>query len=121
MQNIAGKTATLAVGMVLLVAMTGCVQGSKTSHIENQTLAPTNAKTVHANIDMGVGSLKLHSGGADLLTASFKYNVDSWKPEVSYNANGDTGDLVVRQPKDKDPFVSNAVNEWDLALSRSVA
>jgi hypothetical protein len=122
MRNIASRTATLAIGAVLLVAMTGCVQGSKIAHIENQTLAPTTAKTVHAKIDMGVGVLTVHSGEQeDLLKASFKYNVDSWKPQVRYNASGDDGDLTVRQPKESDPFVSNATNEWDLAFNRNVA
>src|SRR3954464_954510 len=122
MRNIASRTATLAIGAVLLVAMTGCVQGSKIAHIENQTLAPTTAKAVHAQIDMGVGVLTVHSGDAeDLLKATFKYNVDSWKPQVSYNVNGDDGDLVVRQPKGSDPFVSNATNEWNLALNPNVA
>jgi hypothetical protein len=62
---------------------------------DSRTVDLENAQSVETELRMGAGELNV-SGGADaLMEADFTYNVADWKPEVSYDLSGDTGELRV--------------------------
>src|SRR5918997_1575264 len=89
--------------MLLVVAsvfLGSCgVQGQRVGEMqhESRSIQPEDAKSVRAHLMMGTGELKV-SGAADaLMEGDFSYNVSDWKPEVGYDASGDTGELSVEQ------------------------
>jgi len=49
---------------------------------ETHTVKLGNAKSVQAEINMGVGELKLAGDAKDLLEGDFTYNVERLKPEI---------------------------------------
>ena len=85
---------------------------------DSQKVQPENAQSVRAHLKIGAGELNV-SGGADaLMEAEFAYNVADWKPDVSYDVSGDTGELSVEQGSGQDVRPSgNARNEWDVLFS----
>ena len=88
---------------------------------DSQKVQPENAQTVRAHLKIGAGELNV-SGGADaLMEAEFAYNVADWKPDVSYDVSGDTGELSVEQGSGQDVRPGgDARNEWDVLFSDEV-
>ena len=92
------------------------------------TSAPLGgADRIDATIRMGVGDLAVSSVSSQTagFTGEFKYNPESWKPEVTYRVNpavgGSVGVLYVGQPEDAGPMTwVDAENRWDLALASGV-
>jgi hypothetical protein len=78
------------------------------------------AKSASVEIRQGAGTLKVSGGASKLMDATFVYNVDSWKPEVTYTVNGDQGSLVVRQPSTLNVSLGGQRYEWDLRLAEGV-
>jgi hypothetical protein len=114
--------AVLLVG--LLVASAGCGAISvRTGELrtETTTVALEAAKTASVEIRQGAGTLKISGGASKLMDATFVYNVDSWKPEVTYSVNGDQGSLVVKQPSKLNIASLGGLRyEWDLRLGDGV-
>ncbi len=88
---------------------------------ETRSVEPENAESVRANLRMALGELNLTGGADGLMEADFAYNVPDWRPQVSYEVVGDTGELNVEQQglgegiPDRD-----ARNEWDVSLNDAV-
>lgn len=72
------------------------------------------ADGVDVNLDIGTGELKVAPGGSRLLEATFRYNVDRWKPRFSYVEEGEVWNLSVWQPDQGIDVAPGARNEWDL-------
>jgi hypothetical protein len=87
---------------------------------ESQTVALEEARTAGVEIKQGVGELKVSGGAKNLLDATFTYNVDAWKPEISYSVSGDRGSLVVKQPTEINVALGDQQYEWDLRLRDAV-
>lgn len=88
---------------------------------ETQSIALGEASTAAVDINMGVGKLDVSGGAADLMDATFKYNVAVWKPTVSYTAEGTQGTLQVRQPSQGGINTgTNTRYEWDLRFKNDV-
>lgn len=90
---------------------------------ETQTVQTLGAQAAEANISMGVGRLLMGGGATDLMSATFSYNVPTWKPEVEYQINGNRGSLRVAQPGGDDlriPSSADVEYEWDIRLSNSI-
>ena len=85
---------------------------------DSQKVQPENAQSVRAHLKIGAGELNV-SGGADaLMEAEFAYNVADWKPDVSYDVSGDTGQLSVEQGSGQDVRPGgDARNEWEVLFS----
>lgn len=90
--------------------------------IENSSLPLGDAKSVNAQIEMGVGKLSLGGGAENLMDANFIYNLASWKPEVSYAVNDGVGNLKVSQPTNVDvrSFSGDVRYEWNILLNNDV-
>ena len=89
---------------------------------ETSAIPLDGAQAADVTLNMGAGKLTLAGGAANLLDGTFIYNVDAWKPVVTYYATGSTGTLTVKQAG-ANGFVrtpDNARNEWDLHLKDGV-
>jgi hypothetical protein len=80
-----------------------------------------NADSVRASLRIGLGELKVGGGADSLMEADFAYNVAAWRPGVTYEVVGDTGELSVQQQGLREGIPTRDVrNEWDLRLSDEV-
>lgn len=111
----------VAVLIVALVA-SGCISnGDGTAEVgELQTFETFvglgDAQAVKVNLDIGQGTLWVSPGGDHLMEATFKYNVDRWKPAFTYVDEGEYWNLSVRQPRQDLEVKGDVRNEWDLSF-----
>ncbi len=122
--NILNQIYLISLIAALFVSL-GCIgqQGEQVGpmQIENSSVPLGDAKTVNAQIVIGAGNLSLSGGAADLMNASFAYNLASWRPEVSYNVTDGVGNLKVSQPTSSSKSVSgDVIYDWDIILSSNV-
>ena len=88
---------------------------------ESKSVALKNADSVRAQLKMGAGELHITGGADQLMDGDFSYNVSEWKPKVSYDVNGQKGELVVQQGSANSGSVgAKARNEWDISLNDEV-
>ena len=110
----------MLVAAVAVAMLGGACQSQAVGEMQrdSQKVQPENAQSVRAHLKIGAGELNV-SGGADaLMEAEFAYNVADWKPDVSYDVSGDTGELSVEQGSGQDVRPGgNARNEWDVLFS----
>lgn len=100
---------------------TGCIgrlEVGKTQQF-SEVIERGDAGSVRADVRMGVGEVNIEGGASELLEADFTYNVEAWKPEVSYKISGSEGRLVVEQPSDSSEGIpdGNIKYSWDLKLN----
>lgn len=122
-------------GYVLVAGMLWLVLGCSFSGInvdtvevgtlvrETQEVELEDAVEVRADIEMGVGELRIEGGAESLLQADFAYNVADWKPQVDYTITEDKGRLTVKQPKTEPRRINVSGNiryEWDLHFNEAV-
>jgi predicted small secreted protein len=118
------KTNYLLIALVLFASLPlgGC--GSRPGvgqlQTESQSVELGDAKSVHVEINLGAGELKMTGGAEKLLEADFTYNVAKLKPEVEYT----DGTLVIWQPESKGlpdfRGITDFRNEWGLRLNDAV-
>jgi len=118
------------VGVVLLLVGMGLVTGCDAEALEigalqteSTTVELGAAEQVSAEITMGAGRLEIGGGSDALLEAQFTYNVQGWKPEVSYEVSDGSGRLIVDQPDTREGLsfdLDKIRYEWDLALNEDV-
>lgn len=110
----------MLVAAVAVAMLGGACQSQAVGEMQrdSQKVQPENAQSVRAHLKIGAGELNV-SGGADaLMEAEFAYNVADWKPDVSYDVSGDTGELSVEQGSGQDVRPGgDARNEWDVLFS----
>jgi hypothetical protein len=88
---------------------------------ESRSVDPENADSVRANLRIGLGELNLTGGADSLVEADFAYNVAAWRPGVSYEVVGDTGELSVEQRGLGEGIPGPDVrNEWDIRFNDEV-
>lgn len=88
----------LIVAAVLLFAG-ACTVAPGALRTTSRTVELGGAESVRVELLMGAGELTVGGGANDLMEADFTYNVARWEPEVSYEVDGNQGDLLVRQPE----------------------
>ena len=112
----------MAAAAVLLAGACGMQPGGTTQvgkmQRESKSVDPENAQSARAQLMMGAGDLKLTGGADQLMEGDFSYNVSDWKPKVSYDVSGGTGELMVKQGSAGGADLSgDARNEWDISLN----
>jgi uncharacterized protein DUF2154 len=89
--------------------------------IDTQSVTQGEASSALVDVSMGVGNLTISGSATDLMNATFTYNIDTWKPLVSYNVNGTEGTLLVRQPNSNNISTAPGTrNDWDLRFKNDV-
>jgi N-terminal domain of toast_rack, DUF2154 len=115
-----------AVAVALFAGACGTQRGGTQQQVgemqsESKSVDPKNAQSARAQLKMGAGELHLAGGADQLMEAEFSYNVSEWKPKVSYDVSGDTGELMVKQGSVEGADLSgDARNEWDIRLNDEV-
>src|SRR5215203_4709356 len=88
---------------------------------ESKSVDLKNADSVRAQLKMGAGELNLAGGADQLMDGDFSYNVSECKPKVSYDVNGQKGELLVKQGSaNSGSLDGKARNEWDISLNEEV-
>lgn len=127
MKSVSSVMMLLLGATAVLILATGCNLATMEvgpTRTETESVELGGAETVNAEIVMGVGRLDISGGASNLMDATFTYNVDQWKPEVSYDVSGSIGELTVRQPEanigETGIPESNVEYEWELELNEDV-
>jgi len=114
------RLGVLLVGVAVFLGACGA-QGVDELQRESRAVDLENAQTVGAELRMGAGELNVTGGADALMEGDFAYNVADWKPEVNYEASGDTGELSVEQGSGEGVSLGGDVrNEWDLRFNDEV-
>jgi hypothetical protein len=109
------QTATLAVSCLLLTACAHDWGPPGPERTEARSIELDKSEEVKVDLKMGAGELRV-SGGADkLMEGRFSYNRLRLRPEVSYNAGGFRGHLVVEEPSHVGTATSRYI--WDLRFN----
>src|SRR5215210_4748364 len=88
---------------------------------ESKSVDLKNADSVRAQLKMGAGELNVTGGADQLMEGDFSYNVSEWKPKVSYDVNGQKGELLVKQGgANSGSLGAKARNEWDINFNEEV-
>ena len=110
----------------ILPLFTGCINPFRAIRpgplrTETQSIEVQGATAARVELEMGAGELTLGGGAGELAKANFTYNVDAWKPIVSYTVTNGTGKLVIRQPDSIGVSASSAIrNDWDIHLNNTL-
>ena len=122
----AGRTKRFVLLLAAAVAtalLGGACQSQEVGEMrqESRTIQPENAQSVRANLMMGAGELQVVGAADALMEADFSYNVADWKPRVSYEVVGNTGELSVKQGSGGGVRLGgDARNEWNLRFNDEV-
>ena len=90
---------------------------------ETRQVSLDGADQVRVTLAFGGGDLDIRAGSEDLLSGEFTYNLEELAPEIVYNVEGATGELLIQHQQDSirwERIVSEVRNEWVLYLTESV-
>ena len=113
----------LLVAAVATALFGGACQSQQVGEMqhESRTIQPESAQSVRANLMMGAGELQVVGAADALMEADFSYNVADWRPRVSYEVAGNTGELSVKQGSGGGVRLGgDARNEWNLRFNDEV-
>jgi hypothetical protein len=82
---------------------------------ETRNIELDQSEEVRAELRMGAGELRVRGGSDKLMEGRFVYNRLRLRPEVSYNAGGFRGHLLVEEPSHVGS--SNRRYQWDLRFN----
>ncbi len=74
----------------------------------------------HVDLRMDAGELRVTSGTPKLVDARFAFNVEAWRPNVTYHPEGGRGDLTISQGRSLGHAIGRTENTWDVALNDQV-
>jgi hypothetical protein len=109
----------LAMGVLCL---TGCVvevHNGPTRH-EFREFERKGIERLRLDLHMGAGEVKVRGGAPELVRADFTYNVDGWKPEVTYHTLGGTSDLSIEQPGSSHTHIGDTTYIWDVQAANDI-
>lgn len=107
-----------AAAVVTAIWTAACVMGGGPAGpvVNEQHAVERGAATqARVEIDMSPGDLEVRSGGRQLFSGDFAFNVPELKPDIQYSVNGTTGTLKVTQGSAN----GNHENRWRLSLDDS--
>lgn len=114
-------SAALAVAPLVLFSV-GCTFSTVPTgetKTDTRSVDLPKAEIVHAEVKMGAGDLRLRGGAAKLMEGQFRYNVESWKPDIRYDQTGFRGQLLIEQAG-KGGTTGDIVNEWNISLTNTL-
>lgn len=86
---------------------------------DTQSIPVGSNTSAGIDLNMGAGDIAVMGGSANLVDATFVYNVPGWKPNAVFNIQGNSGTFQVSQP-DVRNISGNMRNEWTLRLSNKI-
>lgn len=112
-------------GLSLMIGglcLTGCVvevHHGPTRH-EFREFERKGVERLRLDLHMAAGELKVRGGATELTRTDFAYNVDSWKPEVTYHTMGGASDLSIEQPGTSHAHVGDTTYNWDIQTANDI-
>ena len=103
----------LVLGTLCLAGCVVEVHSGPTRH-EFREFERQGIERLRMDLHMGAGELKVRGGATKLARADFSYNVDKWKPNVSYHDMGGSADLSIEQPGSGNAHIGDTTYVWDL-------
>lgn len=114
---------TTGIGLlVAVVLLAGCeFDNTVTGPVKDQTISLdlNNAQRANVELDMNAGELTVRGGSSKLLQGNLEYNVPQWQPQVTDNNDGQTANVVIRQPSSGHTG-GNRRNRWDMELNNNI-
>ena len=108
-------TPALGVSCLLLTACGRDFGPSGPERTETRNIDLDQSEEVQVDLKMGAGELRVRAGADKLMEGRFTYNRLRLRPEVSYNAGGSRGHLVVEEPNHVGTATSRYA--WDLRFN----
>src|SRR5579863_1359392 len=108
-------TSALCVSFLLLTACGRDFGPPGPERTEARSIELDNSEEVLVDLKMGAGELRVRGGADKLMEGRFTYNRLRLRPQVSYNAGGFRGHLVVEEPSHVGTATSRYA--WDLRLN----
>jgi len=106
-----------------VILTSACLPWQATGQLrtEPQVVEAGGAESARVEIRMGAGKLQVSGGANALMDAEFVYNVDRWKPNVSYEVTAQRGQLIVEQPSSVEVNLGkNMRYEWNIRLGKEL-
>lgn len=109
----------MAAGVVVFASGCGLLtkgnEESKTVNIEKD-----KAEELELELNIGAGELNVMKGADEWVEGSLLYSNNKWKPEVSYELNGNKGMAVIEQDNEgifNNINIGDVKNTWDLKVN----
>lgn len=109
----------LTAAVMLLFGTSGCIRVGELE-VVSQKVELDNAEQVKIDLKIRAGELDIRGGGAQLMDATFSYNVSRWKPIVEYEVLGGRGELTIKQGKTRGIPFGNTENKWEIYLGKNI-
>jgi hypothetical protein len=109
----------LVLGILCLAGCVVEVHSGPTRH-ESREFERQGVQRLRLDLRMGAGEVKVRGGATQLAHADFTYNVDSWRPEVTYHTLGGTSDLVIQQPGGGHTHIGDTTYIWDVQAANDI-
>jgi N-terminal domain of toast_rack, DUF2154 len=106
---------TLGVSCLLLTACGPDFGPPGPERTETRSIDLDKSEEVRVDLKMGAGEMRVDGGSDKLMEGRFTYNRLRQRPEVSYNAGGFRGHLLVEEPSHVGTATSRYV--WDLRFN----
>lgn len=106
----------IVLGVLAILSAAACARVGELETI-TKAIPLDSAQSLEADIRMNAGELKLEGGATGLLDATFRTNVERWKPEVDYRLEGTRGVLLIEQPRHEGLSWGRAENNWNIRLN----
>jgi hypothetical protein len=104
------------------LCLTGCVVEvhNGPTHHDFREFERQGVESLRLDLHMGAGEVKVRGGAAKLARADFAYNVEQWKPEVTYHTLGGAGELSIEQPGGSHTHLGNTTYTWEVQAADDV-
>jgi hypothetical protein len=105
-----------------VLCLTGCVvevHSGPTRH-ESREFERKGVERLRLEVHMGAGEVKVRGGATQLAKADFAYNVEQWKPSVTYHTLGGASDLSIEQPGNSHAHIGDTTYIWDVQVANEI-
>jgi hypothetical protein len=87
---------------------------------ETQSVSLENIDSASIYLDVNAGEVNVRGGTKELLEGEFSYNVERWKPQLTYEVVAGQAKLTVNQASTKGIPAGNTRNLWDIYLNETI-
>jgi uncharacterized protein DUF2154/cell wall-active antibiotic response 4TMS protein YvqF len=84
-----------------------------------QSVDLKDAKSAHANLEMGAGQLTINSGATHFMDADFTFTNAYEEPRVNYNVTNGIGHVTVSQDS-QSVHIGHSQNNWNLHFGKEI-
>ncbi len=114
-----------AAALLSVLALAGCQTppgpsgDDRTERITIEQARAAGAERISAEIQIGMGELRVSGGAREFLEAEFAYNTPALKPQVSFDESGFRRRLIIGHGSPP-PALGNVRNRWDIRFGSGV-